>query len=526
MAAIKVLLSDLKALSNLKEQEILELLVNLGIPIESINGDELELEITPNRPDFLSVEGIARALKNFKFAKIPQYSASLSNINIVVDSSVKNVRPFIGGALIKNVKLTPSFLESLIQLQEKLHLTLGRKRKKMAIGLHDISKAKPPFFYYAAKPQELSFIPLDFDKPLTPKEILLNHPKGREYSHLIKDLCPILKDSENNVLSFPPIINGEFSKLTLNSNTIFIDCTGFDLKTINQTVNILAAVFADRGATIQKIKVNNKVFDIFKPIKTKFDYKKANKLLGLDLSLEKQKLLLKKMGHDLQKNVVISPPFRVDILDSVDLIEDIAIAFGYNNFKPIEPNFFSTGSINDNFDWLAELLLGAGFFEVSSWILTNKNVLKKSNLNEFLEVSNPLTEEFSVLRPYLYPNLLEIFSISKSSKMPQKIFEIGPVVSYKNGSSLEKTHCCFAILQPKANFSLLVCTLKGIFKSLKLEFELVPEKLDGFIIGRTASILLKNKKIGFIGEVHPEILERFSIEQPVVMAELFLNELK
>ncbi|MEM4360645.1 MAG: phenylalanine--tRNA ligase subunit beta [Candidatus Anstonellaceae archaeon] len=527
MAAIKVSIKELEELSHLKIKELEEILTSIGVPIESKDSDNLELEITPNRPDLLSVEGLARACYCFKKGVLPNYRAKNSKINLFVDNSVKDVRPFIGGALIENVKLNQNFLESIIQLQEKIHQTLGRKRKKVAIGLHDISKAKPPFYYFATSSLSISFIPLGFDEPLNCLQILEKHPKGIEYRGLINSKFPLLKDSASNILSFPPIINSEFTKITPQTKSIFIDCTGTDQNTVLFVVNIFAALFADRGATVYQIKINNRPYTLFKKIKTKYNPDFANKILGVNLNLQEQKKLLLKMGHILKGKFVFSPAFRTDILDQIDIVEDLAIAYGYNNFKPIFPEFFSIGKEKEEFENISELLVGSGFLEVCSWILTNKKVLQKANCTEnLLEVSNPLTEDFSVLRPFLYPNFLEIFSISKSSKMPQKIFEIGPIIQDKSDKIIQQTNACFALCSPKANITEFLGVVSGIFKSMGIDYKIEQTNHPSFISGRVGKIIVNDLYVGLVGEVHPEVLEKFSIEQPVVVCELFLDELK
>ena len=523
MAAITIDIDELAGLSKIPKEEIEDLLTIIGIPIESSQDNKLELEITPNRPDLLSVEGLARACRAYKFSIHPQYKAENKEINIIVNKNVATIRPYIGGVYIEGLEMDEKFLDSLIQLQEKLHNTIGRKRKKMAIGIHDIENATAPFRYFAAKPDEIKFKPLGFDKEMTLGQILKEHPKGIEYAHLIKDICPILADKKSNVLSFPPIINGEFSKLKIGSKKIFIDCTGTDQATINTSLNILSCAFADRGWKVYQIKVNSKIYEVFKAKKIKFNANFTNKVLGIKLSIEQQRKLLSKFGHEMKGNFVFVPPYRADVFGQIDLVEDIAIAYGYNNFKPTKPQFYSEPKINDEFEFLAELLIGLGFFEVSSWILTNQNTLKKAAITNALKVSNPLTEEFSTLRPALYPNILEIFSKSKSAKMPQKIFEIGPII--EPTTLKQKTNCCFAIAQPKANFNQIHSYLKGILNELNLEYKLEEKDYPIFIPGRSAIILSNQKDIGFIGEIHPDILENFSIEQPVALVEINLENL-
>ena len=523
MAAIIVDVEELVELSDVPKEEIEDVLTKIGIPVESAQEGKLELEITPNRPDLLSVEGLARACRAYKFSSHPEYKANNKEINIIVQKNLENIRPYIGGAYIEGLEINEKFFESLIQLQEKLHNTIGRKRKKIAVGIHDIKNAKAPFRYFAANFDEVKFKPLGFDQEMDLQQILKEHPKGIEYSHLIKEKCPILADSEGNVLSFPPIINGEFSKLKIGSRKIFIDCTGTDQATIKTALNILACAFADRGGKVYQIKVNSKTYELFKPKQIKFNAEFTNKVLGIKLSKHQQAKLLVKFGHKIKGSFVFVPPYRADVFGQIDLVEDIAIAYGYNNFKPKRPEFYSEPFIENRFEYLAELLVGLGFFEVSSWILTNQNTLKKAALLDAIKVSNPLTEEFSTLRPVLYPNILEIFAKSKSAKMPQKIFEIGPVIEPK--TLKQKTHCCFALTQPKVNFNQIHSYLKGLLKELEVEYKLKERDYAIFISGRSATIISKEKELGLIGEVHPQILENFSIEHPVALVEIDLENL-
>ena len=234
----------------------------LGVDLERLDKKSLVMEIFPNRPDLLSIEGFSRALKGVLNIEkgMKHYPVKESKVKLFVDKSVKGVRPYITGGIIKKVSLTKNFLISLMNIQEKLHLTHGRNRRKVAIGVHDFSKIKPPFIYKAVSPKEISFVPLGMKSKLTLKEILEKHPKGRDYAFILtnKKKYPLILDNNQSVLSFPPIINGELTKVTEKTKELFIDVTGWDKKAINQALNILVTALADRGGEIYSINVIRK----------------------------------------------------------------------------------------------------------------------------------------------------------------------------------------------------------------------------------------------------------------------------
>jgi phenylalanyl-tRNA synthetase beta chain len=144
-----------------------------------------------------------------------------------------------------------------MEFQENLHWVLGRDRKKVAIGIHNLDVLKPPFTYKAAKPDEYSFVALETSHKMTLQEILEDHKKGKKYAHLLDkfDKYPLITDSEDNVLSMPPIINGELTKLTENTVNVLIDVTGTDERAVNFALNIIACSFAETGGSIKSMDV-------------------------------------------------------------------------------------------------------------------------------------------------------------------------------------------------------------------------------------------------------------------------------
>ncbi len=522
MALVKISLSDLSSLAHVKLEPIEGKLAALGIPLEKQEGDELAVEITPNRPDWLSVEGIARSLRDFSSRQPTTYPVSHSGVEWHIEGSVREDRPFLGSALVQGVKMADELVASMMQLQEKLHDTLGRNRRKLAIGLHDFSTVQPPFTYKTCGREEIRFAPLGSAVPMTPGQILSTHEKGIEFAHLVGSRCPMIVDCDGAVLSFPPIINGERTRLGSQTHGVLIDCTGTSASAVRSAVQIVAAALAERGGRVHDVKIGGEIYPIFEPVKSPLPTGAASKLLGVKLSARDAAAHLMKMGHVVKAGVVHSPAWRADIMHAVDLIEDIAISYGYNEFEPATPSFHSEGKSSHAFSPFHSAMLGLGYFEAQSWHLTNEKVLRAAKVDPAacMRVENPLTEEFTTLRPALYPNLLDVLAHSRSQPMPQAIYEIGPVFS-----GHERTHLAFVLTHPKCNWTELKSHICGLAQSCLVPFEFSEAEMPGLIDGRAARLSWSGEKIGFAGEVHPEVLEAFSLEQPAALFEIELDSL-
>ncbi len=242
-----------------KPEELKDKISMLGVDLEKIDNEKVVMEIFPNRPDLLSIEGFSRALKGVLDIEhgLKEYLLKESNVKLFVDDSVKNVRPYVVAAVVKNVSIDEPFLLSLMDIQEKLHMTHGRNRRKVAIGIHDLSKIEQPFTYKAVKPSEISFVPLDMRDKMNLSEILAKHPKGRDYAFTLdgKEKYPIILDKNKNVLSFPPIINGELTRVTEKTKGLFIDITGTDENAVKLALNIIVTAIADRGSEIYSVEI-------------------------------------------------------------------------------------------------------------------------------------------------------------------------------------------------------------------------------------------------------------------------------
>lgn len=516
MAQLQFPYSDLRELVDATEEEAIEQLTMLGFPTEKTSEGELNVEVTPNRPDALSVEGVARALRIFREGKPVIYPIGKSGIDVKVDPSVQGVRPCFAGAYVSGVAITDSALRSLMQLQEKLHETLGRKRRKVAIGIHDADKVKPPFRYFACGREDVSFIPLERSERMTPLEIMKRHEKGMAYEHLVSDMCPMIDDRDGNILSFPPIINGELTKLTPETKNIFIDCTGTSQEAVLQAVNIVAAALAERGGSVEEISVNGAPFPVLKESKWQLPVKGSERLLGVPLSQEEVAGLLAKMGYRVDGSYAYSPGYRVDVMSEVDLIEDVAIAYGFNNFEPRLPPFVTYGGAAPQ-PACHEILVGMGFDEVVSWTLSNPKKEASALLPDGgrMEIENPLTEDFTCFRRAILPNLLSVLADSKNEKLPIRLYEVGPVAV----PGLER-RLCIASMSAKASFSEIKGVVVSLFETAGKAIVLKEEEFGPYIAGRCAAVYLDGKRIGHMGEISPPVLSAFNLEQPACACEM------
>jgi len=523
-------------------KEIEEKIPMLGVPVESVTDEEIELEIFPNRPDMLSFQGFIRAFKSFmgKETGLKKYKINKpeKNYEVIIDESVKEVRPFTACAIVKNLKFNDEKIKEIIDIQEKLHTTVGRNRKKMALGVYPLEKIKLPITYKAMRPNEIKFQPLEFPHEITGQQVLSKHPTGREYAHLLEEKThfPIFIDANNEILSMPPIINShKTGKITENTKDIFIECSGFDFNILNKTLNILVTMLADMGGEIYQMKLKGtKTIETpnLTAEKMKLNLNNIENLLGINPNEKEVKKLLEKMGYDYSNKVVSIPAYRTDILHENDIIEDIAIAYGYDIFEPKIPEVATIGSEDPKSTLkrkIGEILSGLGFLETYSYTLTKKeDQIKKMNQPEdtkLIEVENSKTE-YTILKKDLLHTALRTISQNSDNEYPQKIFEITPI--FEKDDSIEsriKEQTNLTISQVPGNFTELKQTLNYLGKMLGLGFEYKNKTNKNFIEGRAASIILDNKEIGVIGEVNPEILQNWKIKYPVVSLELNFDEL-
>lgn len=513
-------------------QKLKELLPYAKAEIEKEENGVLSIKLNDtNLPYLWSVEGLARYFKGLlNYQKgIPPIKVKKSNYEVKTANSVKKIRPFIVSFLAKGKKISEEFLKQLIQLQEKLSENYGRKRSKIAIGIYPSKKIKFPVIYKAVD-EEQKFTPLDFNEELSLKQILEKHPKGREYSWILKNTknYPLLVDSAGQVLSFPPIINSETTgRIMPGDDELFFEATGTDEKALNLVCNIFAHALYDRGFIIEQVRTNKKLTPSLKTTKIKITKEQVKELLGLELNDKKIKNLLERAGYNYNKGIVEIPSYRNDIMNVVDVIEDVAIVYGYQNIKPESLKTQTIGKtfpINNFINNLRELLVGLGYQELFSPILNNKkNLYEKMNIKDFgtIEIKEYMSENYSVLRTWITPLLMELFSKNQHVSYPQKVFEQGLVATKKG----EFERIAFAIAHQKTDFTEIKQTLDYLFRILQIDYTIEETSHDSFIPGRVGRVKVHDKKIGYIGEIHPQVLKNFELEIPVTACEINLTEL-
>jgi len=545
MPTIEISKSDLLELigKKLGDKELEEALELAKSGIDSAEGDLLKIEVGDvNRPDLWSAEGLARELKLRLGIEKKEYEAKSSGCELKVDSKVKKARPFIACAVVKNLNLNDSAIKSIIQLQEKLCESFGLKRKEVAIGVYDFEKIKWPITYTTFIPSKLSFVPLGASQELTLKEILQQHEKGIQYAGLLEHLkeYPVLIDAEKRVLSMPPIINSEHSgKVTEETKNVFVEATGFSERFVIPALNIIICALADRGGTMESVSITDGKKRVTPDLKRKgaeVNIDEANNILGLNLIPRQISSLLEKAGFETKQSgkklSVTYPAYRQDILDSRDVIEDIAISYGYGNFLPIVPEVFTIGKFSEETELrekVSGLITGLGVQEIATFTLTNRDELfkkMKMKAKEALEIANPVSATYSSVRSWLLPSLLEFLSKNKDEDYPQKIFEIGKCIEIINGEADDKLKLAFATAEKKAGFTETRQMLEWLAASLGIEIKIVPCEHESFIAGRVGKIIVHGREAGILGEISPAVLSEWNISMPVAGFELDLTELK
>jgi len=523
------------------DEKMQDRIAMFGTPLENFDNNEIELEIFPNRPDMLSYQGFKRSFLAFLGKKkgLKKYNLKKpeKDFKIIIDSSVKNIRPYTACAIVKGLKFDDEKIRELIDIQEKLHLTLGRKRKKFGIGIYPLEKIKIPITYKAMEPDKIKFIPLESEREMSGLEILQRHPTGKDYAHLLagKANFPIFIDDNKQIMSMPPIINSKLTgKIINNTRDVFIECSGFDFELLKKCLNIIVTCLADMGGKVYQMELKYSKKEITPDLtseKMKLSIENAEKTLGINLTEKQVKILLEKMGYNYNKGEVEIPAWRTDILHEIDLIEDIAIAYGYENFEPEIPKVATIGeeSREEIFKRkISEILIGLGLLETSSYHLTTKrDQFEDMGIAEpktILEVENSKTD-YKILRQNLSHILMRILSENKDCEYPQKIFEIGRTFELKNEEIIEKENLACAIAP--GNFTEQKQILNTFFKAINLEMKIeeTKEVHPYFIDGRCADIFLEEKLIGKIGEIHPRILKNWKIKMPVALFEIRLENI-
>jgi phenylalanyl-tRNA synthetase beta chain len=552
MATVTFTKSDLEKLvgKKLTEKDYKERIPMMGTPLEGIDeeNNEVDFEIFPNRPDLLAVEGFARAVQGFLDIKkgLPKYTVKKSDYEVHVDpATYKTGRACVVFAVIKNIEFTDETVAEFMQLQDKLSMTIGRRRKKCSLGTYDFDDLEFPL-RYEMKPLGYKFTPLAFSNEMSFKECLEKHPKCLEYKHLTESWTeyPAYMDNKNRCMCMLPFTNAEFAKIKPETKNIFLEVTGNDWKAVTEMLNIVVTALADRGAELYEVKAMFKkdngrgkehITPKLEPWKMDLDLNYVNKLLDLDMKPPEVKGVLEKMRLGYENGKVVVPAYRTDIMHSIDIVEDIAIGHGYDKFEPRIPKIPTMGIPYEKYDFenrLREVLIGLGLQETVSFVLSNYErefVKIRKTPVEFAEIMNPKTEDYTITRVSLAPSLLDTFRINASTEMPLRIFEVGKTVRIDKNSetgAVDVEKVGGAILHSGSNYSEIKAVVEAFLAAVGKKATYREAKNGLFIEGRAVEVLIGGKPAGFFGEVHPEVLQNFEIEYPVTLFEFDVEALR
>ena len=524
---------------------------------------KIELNDT-NRPDLWSTNGVARQLRLHRGVKGIDYSKFLSskgnikdtaNRVITVDPELKDIRPYMVAFVISGKAIDDPMLKDIIQTQEKLCWNFGRKRKSISMGVYRVADVKFPCHYKAVDPDKTSFVPLTFEKPMTCRQILSEHPKGKDFGWIIQDFkkFPLLTDDTNEVLSMAPVINSaNLGAVQVGDKGLMVELTGDNMENLMLAANIVACDFADVGYEIEPILVKHPYDtcfgrDVVAPFyfqpTTKATLKHINKLLGTNfddatvidaLTRMGSTVVSKKIADDDYEYTLSPAPYRNDFLHEVDVIEDVMIGTKLETYTPETPNDFTIGRLLPITYYSRKaktLMVGTGYQEmIFNYVGSRKDYIENMLIDEHrvIEIANPMSENYQFVRSDILSSLLRAESKSANAIYPHKIFEIGKVAYLcEEENTGTRTRQCLGFLtaEASANYNTAAAEVASLLYFLDHKYEVAESNDPRFIPGRQAAVMVKGKQVGVFGEVHPQVLENWTITVPCFGGELDLEEL-
>ncbi len=525
-------------------------------------GDVIRMELLAVRPDMFDPGGLARTLRAYLGAErgLRRYELAPPVARVVVHPDLSGdlcPRPAIACAVVRSVALSDDIIKEVMNLQENLHWALGRDRKHASIGVYDLERVRlPELRYGAVEPEGISFVPLGYDpadptSSLTPAQILREHPKGVEYAGLLDgfERYPLLTDGDGSVLSMPPIINSEHTRVTDGTRSLFIDVTGLGRRLVGRTLNVLVTSLEELcpDVMVEQVQIaypdGEMVTPDLTPQDVDLDVEATGLLLGVDLDATALTDLLERMGHDVAPGgqgalKVRVPAYRNDILHPRDLMEDAAIAYGYHNITPrLVPTMTVGGERRvEAVSRLArETLCGLGYLEVMTLQLTCErrcyDAMRLERSGDHVEVSHPISSEQTLLRPSLAPGLLDTLTVNAHREYPQRIFEVGEVTELADTDTgaLERRRVAGVIIGEKMGVTDVRAAAAAVLREFGWGVRTCTAPLPQFLPGRGATIIADGeageREVGVLGELHPEVLDAFRLRHPAADFELDLTTL-
>jgi len=524
-------------------------------PFQRVGSQQvMRLDLLADRPDLFDVGGLARALRGTLGIEtgLPRYETKPSGVLVIVDPSVKaptSYRPFVSCAVMTLPPLDETSLIAIMKLQENLHWGVGRDRKLASIGIYDLETITSEISYKTLDPDQTSFVPLGMPgRPMSGRQILESHPKGMAYAELLAEheRYPFLLDSNSKVLSMPPIINSEETKLKQGTSRIFIDVTGISEAAVTKSLDTLVCSLCEIGGAVESVEVvengDKRITPDLSPRSTEVDLAVAKRWLGLPLDELSLMESLRKMRFDVQRAagpnaegrfLVSFPPYRTDIRHPVDVLEDVAIGYGYGNIEPRPVRSMTIGTPRPEetlSERVREIMIGLGYCEIMSLPLTTEEHhfqrLRESLPNRYPQVANPKLKAYNVVRTHLMGGLFEALHENRRRPMPQRLFEIDNVVNLDDAAetgAIEFRRIAFVETGRESGYATARSVVDALMRELGWKVEYAAIDHPTFVPGRAASLSRDRAVMGILGEVHPEVLTNFGLTHPVALAELTLE---
>jgi phenylalanyl-tRNA synthetase beta chain len=569
MPVVDVDPDELRQLTGHQEKDDDELksdLFALGLEFEGETEDgEFQLEFAPDRLDRLSVEGVARSLRyqygDDRGVYVPTTNDAEWTIQV---EDVPEERPYVTGAVVRGLDLDEEKLDSIIQLQEKLHATMGRKRAKGAIGIHDLTMLKgrsagadvpKAITYTGVDPDGERFVPLDSDRELTPREVLTEHPTGETYADLVEGMerFPAIYD-DVGLFSFPPVINGARTEVSTGSRDLFVELTGTDQWTIDRMCTIICYALDARGGRVERVNVEYPDRTLDRPVlettsKT-VTQERVEGVLGIDIHHEEVLDLLERSGLDAEASAddeeityeVEIPPYRVDVLHPLDVVDDVGRAYGFNDLEPRYPDVSTVGGRHERSrleDAARDALVGLGFEDLLNFHLLNETenfdrmgIAPGDGVLGAAEpptIREPYSEDYTIVRTWALPSLVMVLENNTHRAYPQDLAEIGlatAVDESENTGVAERRTVAAVLARTDASYEDAKGRLQAVARAFGKDLTTPPTEHPTFISGRTAEVVLDGESAGVVGEIHPEVLVEHDLELPVAAFEFDLAALE
>lgn len=504
----------------------------IGFTVEE-EEDEIKVEFNPDRPDLFSFTSLMHSISTYSGdTRWKPLKLTSANDSFIVDQSARKLRPFAIGFQCDGAPIASHFRD-MIDFQERIHLSIGKDRSKVSIGIHDRKHIKSPYTFKGLDAKIVHFTTYDGTITGTAADILSRHPKGIEYSRLIpsESMVPVIEDKSGQVLSMPPVVNGNVTTVTEDSRSFFIDITGTDQKAVRDAFFLLSYFFQDLGYRLSACNLGDIGDGLsFDGRIIKVPRESIKELIGMEIGFNEAASLLNRMGYEAKaipgSIVVKVPGNRIDVMGPVDIIEDLAKAYDYQNILPQRPVLNLVGSEDPLKPFVGAIrgtMTGLGFQEIMSYVVTTRRHYENITYGGGVQVKNPKSLDFAVVRDRLIFGVLDFLRINKRRSLPQEVFEVGEVLI----DALQYTHLCIAKSGSKAGYSEMKQVLDaflGRFGINDHEVELTSNV--SLIEGRSGSVAIREIAVGIIGEVKPETLYSFDLKNPVAIMELDVRALQ